>query len=140
MKTRKSLEQKALRAFLYAEVLIFMPTKPKKPCKHQGCPRVTNNQYCDQHAKLHINDRANSYERGYNSRWQKASKRFLLKKPFCVGCEGKGKLTPATVVDHIKPHRGDKILFWDESNWQPLCKSCHDTKTMTEDRYQEFKY
>ena len=40
-----------------------------------------------------------------------------------------GKLTPATVVDHIVPHRGDPRLFWDEKNWQPLCKECHDRKT-----------
>lgn len=46
----------------------------------------------------------------------------------------------ATVVDHIIPHRGDQKLFWDRSNWQALCKSCHDSKTMTEDRYQEYTY
>lgn len=46
----------------------------------------------------------------------------------------------ATVVDHIVPHRGDDRLFWDEENWQALCKNCHDSKTMTEDRYQEYKY
>lgn len=28
-------------------------------------------------------------------------------------------------------------MFWDKSNWQPLCKKCHDKKTMTEDRYEE---
>lgn len=50
------------------------------------------------------------------------------------------KLKKATVVDHIKPHRGDKILFWDESNWQALCKQCHDRKTMTEDRYKGLHY
>ena len=38
-------------------------------------------------------------------------------------------ITPATVVDHVIPHRGNKQLFWDEKNWQPLCKSCHDLKT-----------
>ena len=51
-----------------------------------------------------------------------------------------GRLVKASVVDHIIPHRGDAKLFWDESNWQSLCKSCHDHKTMTEDRYQEFHY
>ncbi|WP_216436696.1 HNH endonuclease [Anaeroglobus geminatus] len=25
-------------------------------------------------------------------------------------------------------------------NWQPLCKSCHDHKTMTEDRNVKYKY
>lgn len=39
----------------------------------------------------------------------------------------------ATVVDHIIPHKGDQYLFWDRSNWQPLCKLCHDRKTATED-------
>ena len=39
------------------------------------------------------------------------------------------KLTPATVVDHIIPHRGDRKLFWDESNWQSLCERHHNEKT-----------
>jgi 5-methylcytosine-specific restriction protein A len=33
------------------------------------------------------------------------------------------------VVDHIIPHRGDQYLFWDQENWQALCKDCHDRKT-----------
>ncbi|WP_304879789.1 HNH endonuclease [uncultured Parasutterella sp.] len=24
-------------------------------------------------------------------------------------------------------------MFWDESNWQALCKRCHDRKTAAED-------
>ncbi|WP_330410731.1 HNH endonuclease signature motif containing protein [Lachnotalea glycerini] len=58
----------------------------------------------------------------------------------CVRCRERGKLVKATVVDHIIPHRGNEELFWAESNWQALCKNCHDRKTMTEDRYQEYKY
>jgi 5-methylcytosine-specific restriction endonuclease McrA len=38
-----------------------------------------------------------------------------------------GEIVPATVVDHIKPHRGDPELFWDASNHQALCKHCHDS-------------
>ena len=117
-----------------------MPTKPKRPCKHPGCPRLTNDRYCDQHAKWHISDRAGAVERGYSSRWQKARKQFLAKHPLCTECQRSGKLTPATVVDHIKPHRGDKVLFWDESNWQPLCKKCHDRKTRMLDQHQEYSY
>lgn len=37
------------------------------------------------------------------------------------------RLTVATVVDHIVPHKGDQTLFWNEANWQPLCKLCHDS-------------
>ena len=67
--------------------------------------------------------------RGYDARWRKARKAFLQKHPLCAECLKKGKATPATVVDHIVPHRGDQKLFWDQSNWQPLCKEHHDKKT-----------
>jgi 5-methylcytosine-specific restriction protein A len=43
------------------------------------------------------------------------------------------KVTAATVVDHVIPHKGDKALFWDESNWQPMCAPCHSSKTVKED-------
>lgn len=63
----------------------------------------------------------------YNSRWRKARETFLAQHPLCVMCQKDGGLTPAMVVDHIQPHRGDSQLFWDSSNWQPLCKRCHDS-------------
>jgi len=117
-----------------------MPMKPKKPCKHPGCPLLTSESYCEFHARLHVNDRASARERGYDSNWRKASKQYLKVNPLCKHCEREGKLTKATVVDHIIPHRGDKVLFWDESNWQPLCKRCHDRKTRTEDQHPEYKF
>ena len=67
--------------------------------------------------------------RGYDAKWRRARKAFLDRNPLCAECQREGKLTPATVVDHIVPHRGDQRLFWDETNWQPLCKDCHDRKT-----------
>jgi len=50
-----------------------------------------------------------------------------------VHCQARGLVVVATIVDHIKPHRGDMVMFWDSSNWQPLCKPCHDRKTARED-------
>ncbi len=67
--------------------------------------------------------------RGYDARWRRMRKAFLQRHPLCVECMKEGKVTPATVVDHIVPHRGDPRLFWDVKNWQPLCKGCHDRKT-----------
>ena len=32
------------------------------------------------------------------------------------------------VTDHVVPHRGDPAVFWDVSNLQPLCRSCHDSR------------
>ena len=115
-----------------------MPRKPLKPCNHPGCPELTENRFCVKHKNIHERKSANA--RGYDSRWRKARKRFLKANPLCVECLKDERLVEATVVDHIVPHRGDKKLFWDESNWQALCKSCHDRKTMTADRYQEYKY
>ena len=43
------------------------------------------------------------------------------------------RVTQATVVDHIVPHRGDMRLFWDTKNWQAMAKSCHDRKTARHD-------
>ena len=73
--------------------------------------------------------RKGSAQRGYGSRWQRARDAFLMRFPLCVHCEGSGRVTAATDVDHVVPHRGDDSLFWRESNWQPLCKSCHSRKT-----------
>lgn len=117
-----------------------MPRKPLKPCKHPGCPELTAGLYCMEHEKQHLSDRATATVRGYDSRWRKARSRFLKVYPLCERCKAQGKYVKATVVDHIIPHRGDEALFWDEGNWQALCKPCHDSKTMTEDRYQEYHY
>jgi 5-methylcytosine-specific restriction enzyme A len=73
--------------------------------------------------------RGTAHERGYGARWQKARKLFLSAHPICRRCEKDGRLTPARVVDHIVPHRGDAVLFWDRSNWAPMCTPCHDRKT-----------
>ena len=72
-------------------------------------------------------DRRNSSERGYGAQWQRARKQFLLRHPLCVMCTADGLTTAADVVDHIQPHRGDRALFWDPTNWQPLCKMHHDS-------------
>jgi len=42
-------------------------------------------------------------------------------------------LREASVVDHIKPHKGNDALFWDEKNWQSLCKPHHDSTKQKEE-------
>lgn len=124
------------------EVVGTMPRRPNTPCKHPGCGRLVpyGTMYCEEHKPLHQHDRKTTAEKGYGSRWQKARAVYLHSHPLCVRCLAKGRYVKATVVDHIIPHRGDRKLFWDRDNWQALCKSCHDSKTMTEDRYEEFHY
>jgi len=67
--------------------------------------------------------------RGYNGAWAKASRAYRQRYPLCADCYARGILTYATDVDHINAWRGDRNLFWDETNWQSLCKSCHAHKT-----------
>jgi 5-methylcytosine-specific restriction enzyme A len=70
--------------------------------------------------------RRKTAERGYGGRWQRERLLFLNQHPLCSMCEAEGRITVATVVDHITPHRGDAGLMWDWSNWQSLCKPHHD--------------
>ena len=61
------------------------------------------------------------------TRWRKLRLIHLGASPLCRMCADQGRIVPARVVDHIKPHRGDETLFWDSSNLQSLCAPCHDT-------------
>lgn len=78
--------------------------------------------------------RGSARQRGYDTKWEKARAAFLAEHPLCRTCEKAGKVTAATVVDHIKPHRGDPVLFWASNNWQPLCKRHHDREKQREER------
>ena len=123
-----------------------MPSAAAKPCRSPGCGALVRDGsgYCAQHlvAKLagiqaerrqYDKDRGSSAQRGYGARWQKARLGYLRSHPLCRACEDVGRVTLATVVDHKVPHRGDMALFWDPSNWQSLCKTCHDQKTARDD-------
>lgn len=71
--------------------------------------------------------RGSAHERGYGARWRAAREGFLRSHPLCCCCKANGRIVAASLVDHIEPHRGDMVKFWQSSNWQPLCKSCHDS-------------
>jgi 5-methylcytosine-specific restriction protein A len=114
-----------------------MPMKPAKPCSYPGCPELTHERYCDRHEK-EFNKKYDKTSRPFkylynSSRWQSSRKLFLQKHPLCEECMKEAFVTPATIVDHIEPHVGNLTLFWDETNWQALCKHHHDTKTAKKD-------
>lgn len=115
-----------------------MPLKPPKPCQASACPHVTRHPslYCDEHESHRKSDqkeydsrRGSAAIRGYDRKWRKYRKLFLMQHALCVECERQGRLTEATIVDHIVDHNGDHTLFWDPDNHQSLCKPCHDRKT-----------
>ncbi|WP_424976816.1 HNH endonuclease [Leisingera sp. S232] len=83
--------------------------------------------------RRHDRRRPTASQRGYGGKWRAARDAFLRINDRCAwpGC---GSL--ATVVDHIIPHRGDDRLFWDRSNWQPLCTSCHSRRKQRQERHR----
>jgi 5-methylcytosine-specific restriction enzyme A len=70
-------------------------------------------------------DGMTSGQRGYDYAWQKRRAMHLRANPLCAYCLDKGLVEPATVADHITPHRGDPDLF--NGPLQSLCASCHSS-------------
>jgi 5-methylcytosine-specific restriction protein A len=80
--------------------------------------------------------RSREYQRLYNYKWSRYSKKRLAKHPLCVYCLEKGITTPATCTDHIIPHKGDIKLFWDTKNHASSCKQCNDQKAFKEGAFK----
>ncbi len=76
--------------------------------------------------------------------WRTLRAAILRDNPYCVECKAANITALATVVDHIKGVSTGKTaadkerLMWDESNLQPMCKSCHDSKSGKE-RFGNYK-
>ena len=116
-----------------------MPNAAPRPCTYPGCHTLCASGRCEKHrvqVRQEVDARRGSARaRGYTTAWQKAREAYLRAHPLCQceDCdEGRKRLTPATVVDHKIPHKGDRKLFWDSSNWQAMAKPCHDRKTARE--------
>lgn len=75
-----------------------------------------------------------SAQRGYGHKWRAARLAYLRDHPLCVMCQADGRVTAATVVDHIVAHRGDRVLFWDRNNWQSLCATHHSRDKQREEQ------
>ena len=72
---------------------------------------------------------ANSPGRGHRDwyqleRWRKLAKAQLRREPLCARCLNVGRVTPATVGDHVVAHGGDWNRFL-LGELQSLCASCH---------------
>lgn len=82
--------------------------------------------------------------RGYTYRWQQYRKRWLEQHPLCGDtlngssdewseCARRKRVTLGTDVDHIQRVTGpDDERFWDQTNHETLCHTCHSLKTARE--------
>lgn len=96
-----------------------MPTMPAR-FRPAGQPtRQTQNREADHR-------RGSARERGYSAKWDAASAGHLRNNPLCRYCALAEEVEPATLTDHLYPHRGDQALFWNPTYWISCCKPCHD--------------
>lgn len=116
-----------------------MPVSAPRPCRNTGCRELVRGRdgFCDAHRKQthkQYNDtRQATGQRNklYDSAaWKRARASHLQSEPLCRSCRKAGKLVEAQVVDHIIPVR-DGGAELDDGNLQSLCKSCHNSKTIS---------
>ena len=67
-------------------------------------------------------------------RWRKRRARQLAEHPLCAMCEKQGKVTAATVADHVTPHRGNAEKFWN-GELQSLCSTCHSARKQIQEKH-----
>ena len=88
-------------------------------------PTIPRKQTPDPRKKKQQRDRPQD-KRYWSGAWRRARLAYIKKHPTCVVCDRLAK-----VVDHIQPVRlGGE--FWDSSNWQSMCESCHAKKSGAE--------
>lgn len=80
----------------------------------------------EEQKREHDQRRGSARDRGYSRAWDKAAAGFKRSHPLCLGCQAVGRIAATECVDHVVPHKGDKVRFWDRKNWQPLCNWHHD--------------
>lgn len=109
-----------------------VPRKPKRPCSHPGCPELTDQRFCLEHAKAEDEryrkrQRDPKINRRYDHRWRKMRNAYVAKHPLCEDCLEQGRTTPVAEVHHVLPleHGGTH----DETNLRGLCKPCHSRQS-----------
>ena len=126
--------------------VILMPRKPMKPCKHPGCPKLTDGNFCREHELQHMReyekyDRRPEERKRYSYQWRKLRKAYVKDHPVCEMCLLEHRAMPGEEVHHIYPldHGGSNTPI----NLLSLCKSCHSRITAAMgDRWnkREYKY
>ena len=88
----------------------------------RGAPR------CPKHTAARDAERGTPEERGYDAAWRRLRAQVLKAKPLCELCLAEGKVTPATVGDHIVSVKVAPHLRLVASNVRALCKPHHDRR------------
>lgn len=113
---------------------------PEMPKHHQNTSaRLPMNRFGNREVNIgqrEDNRRESAHKRGYDRRWNGASKQYRRDNPLCAACDAVGIVAATEVTDHVIPPKGNMKLFWDKNNRQPCCKWHHDVvKQILEKRF-----
>lgn len=79
--------------------------------------------------------RGSAASRGYDATWRRLRAAHLAQHPLCRFCEQAGRVTLATVVDHIDPFKGrDDPRRLDPKNLASLCATHHNSTKQRVDK------
>jgi len=110
-----------------------MPDRPLAYCSVPGCPARVVRGRCYQHQGALDRDRERTRPNRDVRKWYRleawAWLRRVVLQAAAYSCAACGVITVDLHVDHIRPHHGDRVLFWSRSNLQALCARCHQLKT-----------
>lgn len=70
----------------------------------------------------------------HTTRWRARRARQLAEHPLCKLCEEQGRVTAATIADHVEPHLGDPDKFW-HGELQSLCATCHSARKQMQEKH-----
>jgi len=112
-----------------------MPTVPSQSkCAHLGCgnERSPLNSFCMDHGGKTYNQtsKRKQFNAKYNQAvWKKIRIAQLSRQPLCQACTVRGRVTQATVVDHVFPWNQIGEQAFVANIFQSLCPECHSVKT-----------
>jgi 5-methylcytosine-specific restriction enzyme A len=110
-----------------------MPNAPLRPCLASGCPTLVHSGRCDKHGGQRQPWQPNPHvvQRLRGRANQRRREALFQREPLCRACAKQGRVTVATIRDHITPlaEGGQEGTI---ENEQPLCQTCSDIKTKQE--------
>lgn len=109
-----------------------MPGRPARECTYPGCKTLVRDGSgrCVSHPQIAWSRDAPPPERIRGRRLQAMRRQLFRNDPLCVECAKAGRVTLATIRDHVIPlaEGGED----DQDNTQGLCVACHDVKSQVE--------
>ena len=115
-----------------------MPWKPKWPCRHPGCPNLSDESYCEIHREGAVAESSKAYDQSkrdqamrefyISTAWRTLRRLKLNKSPVCEECLKCKRISKAVIADHILPAREYPSRRLDIENLQSLCRACHNRK------------